>query len=339
MRRGEASRAALVPVPGGMLPLPAQARRSLLEAFRHAPDPPGNNVRFRIGPVLTLVAMALLAGARDLAQIARFAPRLKPQRRAGLSLPIRNGTRRFYKVPTYSVFYQVLVRMDPETFARTLNDWLAAQAGTLPAALRLDGKMIRELIGTVTLADAESGSPMAVANMDQKEDTERSEQSAARTLIESLPSLEGRTVTADPLHCQRELGGDRLQGRRISPPGRPLAGRQHPDLQTKIARQSRIDPRLPLPPAPRSVSRSITSSSPRTLRRPSFGHPFHFMNPLSKQNALRNCVERAEHGLDPAVDALHAAVGMKILSSILFGHRSASPRPYVSVSTCQWTPD
>jgi len=205
LRLGEASLAALVPAPGGMLPLPAPARRSLLEAFRHAPDPRGNNTRFRIGPVLTLVAMALLAGSRDVAQIARFATRLKPQQRAGLSLPIRKGTRRFYEVPTYSVFYQVLIRMDPEAFARTLNDWLTAQAGTLPAALCLDGKMIRDLIGTVTLADAQSGSPVAVAIMDQKEGTERSEQSAARALIESLPCLEGQTVTADPLHCQREL--------------------------------------------------------------------------------------------------------------------------------------
>ncbi len=205
VRLGEASLAALVPAPGGMLPLPAKACRSLLEAFRQAPDPRGNNTRFRIGPVLTLVAMALLAGARDVAQIARFATRLKPHQRAALSLPIRKGTRRFYEVPTYSVFYQVLSRMDPEAFARQLNDWLVAQAGTLPTALCLDGKMIRDLIGTVTVADSESGSPVAVAIMDQKEGTERSEQRAARALIESLPSLEGQTVTADPLHCQREL--------------------------------------------------------------------------------------------------------------------------------------
>ena len=201
----EASLAALVPAPGGMLPLPASARRSLLEAFRHAPDPRGSNTRFRIGPVLTLVAMALQAGARDVAQSARFGTRLKPQQRAGLGLPIQKGARRFYEVPTYSVFYQVLIRMDPEAFARQLNDWLGAQAGTLPAALCLDGKMIRDLIGTVTLADSESGSPVAVAIMDQKEGTKRSEQSAAQALIESLPSLEGQTVTADPLHCQREL--------------------------------------------------------------------------------------------------------------------------------------
>lgn len=79
-----------------MLPLPAEARRSLLEAFRRAPDPRASNARFRIGPVLTLVAMALLARARDVAQIARFATQLKPPQRAGLSLPIRKGTHRFY---------------------------------------------------------------------------------------------------------------------------------------------------------------------------------------------------------------------------------------------------
>jgi hypothetical protein len=202
---GEASAAACVPAPAGMLPLPARPCRSLLDVFRRAPDPRGSNTRFRIGPVLTLVAMALLAGARDVAQIARFATRLHPQQRAALSLPVKKGTRRFYEVPTYSVFYQVLSRMDPEAFASRLNDWLAGQAGTLPTALCLDGKMIRNLIGTVTLADSESGAPIALAIMDQKEGTGRCEQSAARALIDSLPSLEGQTVTADPLHCQREL--------------------------------------------------------------------------------------------------------------------------------------
>jgi hypothetical protein len=196
---------ACVAAPGGMLPLNPPQCRSLLEVLRRAPDPRGSNTRFRIGPVLTLVALALLGGARDVAQIARFATRLTPKQRAALALPIKKGTRRFYEVPSYSVFYQVLSRMDPEAFAQVLNGWLAGQAGALPAALCLDGKMIRDLIGTVTLADAQDGSPVALAIMDQKEGTVRCEQSAARALIDSLPSLEGQTVTADPLHCQREM--------------------------------------------------------------------------------------------------------------------------------------
>jgi hypothetical protein len=201
----EAFAGACVAAPGGMLPLNPPQRRSLLEVFRRAPDPRGRNTRFRIGPVLTLVALALLGGARDVAQIARFATRLQPKERAALGLPIKKGTRRFYEVPSYSVFYQVLSRMDPEAFSKVLNGWLAEQAGELPAALCLDGKMIRDLVGTVTLADAEDGSPVAVRIMDQKEGGQRCEQTAAGELIDSLGSLEGQTVTADPLHCQRKM--------------------------------------------------------------------------------------------------------------------------------------
>jgi predicted transposase YbfD/YdcC len=47
---------------------------------------------------------------------------------------------------------------------------------------------------------------VAVRIMDQKEGTQRCEQTAARALIDGLASLDGQTVTADPLHCQRELG-------------------------------------------------------------------------------------------------------------------------------------
>jgi hypothetical protein len=58
-------------------------------------------------------------------------------------------------------------------------------------------------IGTVTLAEHEDGSPVAIAIMDQKEGTQRYEQSAAVLLLESLPALDGKVVTADALHCQK----------------------------------------------------------------------------------------------------------------------------------------
>jgi len=196
--------AAVVAPPGGFLPLNPQQRESLLEILRKAPDPRGKNTRFRIGPVLSLVAMALLAGARQISEIARFATRLTPRQRAELWLPIKKGTRRFYEVPTYSVFYEVLTRMDPEAFAAILSGWLSRQEGALPGVLALDGKMIRDIVGTVSLVDAEDGSPVAITIMDQKENTERCELKSAQKLIAQMPSLEGKTVTADPLHCQRE---------------------------------------------------------------------------------------------------------------------------------------
>jgi hypothetical protein len=185
--------------------------------LRHAPDPRAKNTQFRIGAVLTLVAMAILAGARDIAQIARFATRLHPKQRAALGLPRKAGSRCFYRVPGYNVFYQVLIRLDADQFARRLSQWLQAQSGMLPSALALDGKMIRDCIGTVTLAEHEDGSPVALAIMDQKEGTRRCEQSAAASLLESLPALDGKVVSADALHCQKltartivEKGGDYL---------------------------------------------------------------------------------------------------------------------------------
>jgi len=213
----EDSQAGLVSAPSGTLPVNAKQVGSLLKVFRLAPDPRDSNTRYRIGPVLTLIAMALLAGRREIAEIARFARTLKHPQRRRLGLPLKKGTRAFYEVPGYGVFYQVLTRMDPEAFASRLNDWLQSQAGALPQALALDGKMIRDHIGLLTLAQHEDGAPQAVAIYDQKEGTPRCELTAAAGLLEQLPALDGKIVTADPLHCQRqhartivEKGGDYL---------------------------------------------------------------------------------------------------------------------------------
>ena len=77
--------------------------------------------------------------------------------------------------------------------------------------------MIRDHIGLLTLAQHEDGAPQAVAIYDQKEGTQRCEQSAAAKLLEELPALDGKIITGDPLHCQRktarvivEKGGDYL---------------------------------------------------------------------------------------------------------------------------------
>lgn len=201
----ESCEKAITPSPHGMLPLNPAQSRSLLEVMRKVPDPRQSNTRFRIGPLLTLVTMALLSGASNVAQVARFATRLHPKQRAALALPVKKGTRRFYEVPDYQVFYYLLRRLDPEVLAVAVNGWLREQAGTLATALSLDGKMIRNIIGTVTLAEHQDGFPVAVAVMDQKEGTQRCEQTTAAALLASLPTLEGQTVTADPLHCQREL--------------------------------------------------------------------------------------------------------------------------------------
>ncbi len=209
--------AGVIAAPSGVIPIAQPQMLSLLELLRSAPDPRGKNTRLRIGPVLAIVAMALLAGRRDISEIARFAQTLSQAQRHHLGLPKKKGAKAFWQVPTYSVFYQVLTRMDSEAFARLLDAWLLQQAGSLPQALALDGKMIRERIGILTLAQHEDGAPCSVAVYDQKKDTPRCEQTTATALLKNQPALDGKTITADPLHCQKpnaalivEKGGEYL---------------------------------------------------------------------------------------------------------------------------------
>ncbi len=213
----EECRAGLIAAPTGTLPLKVEQADSLRDVFRKAPDPRGANTRYRTYSVLTVIAMALLAGRREIAEIARFATTLSQPQRRQLGFPRKKGTQAFWQVPSYSVFYQVLTRMDPEAFAKVLSGWLESRAGTLPGALALDGKMIRDHIGLLTLAQHEDGAPVAVAVYDQKEGTERCELSAASALLERLPALDDKIITGDPLHNQRkhaslivQKGGDYL---------------------------------------------------------------------------------------------------------------------------------
>jgi len=207
---------AQLPAPTGTLPVSHKHMLSLHDLFARAPDPRGQNTRFKIRPMLTLIAMALLAGRRDISAIARFGSSLNQKQRQAIGLPRKPNTQ-YWQAPSYKVYYSLLTRMDSDAFAALLSAWLLERAGALPEALAMDGKMIRNHIGTLTLSSHEDNAPRAMALHDQKEGTQRCELKAAQTLLESLPSLEGKLITADALHCQKQTaqhivdkGGDYL---------------------------------------------------------------------------------------------------------------------------------
>ena len=66
-------------------------------------------------------------------------------------------------MPSYKVFYNLLRKLDIDAFAQCLSAWLAQHSGSLPAALALDGKFIRDTVGVVCLVDHETGVPRAMA--------------------------------------------------------------------------------------------------------------------------------------------------------------------------------
>jgi hypothetical protein len=201
----------------GMMPLNDVQRRSLYEVLSRVPDSRESNSQFTMGAILSIVAMGLLSGCYQITQITRFGHRLTQAQRAKLGLPRRRKTR-FYRTPCYDVYYQGLKRTDPDGFAQILSGWLEENRDTLPGALALDGKMIRKVVGTVTLADHEQGVPRSMILMSEKEgEGDRCEMKSAQKLLEEMPSLNGQIITADPLHAQKltaqiivEKGGDYL---------------------------------------------------------------------------------------------------------------------------------
>jgi len=186
--------------------------------------------------------MALLSGARDISQIHRFGWRLRPQQRAALGFRRRKG-KAVCQMPGYSVYRDVLKALDLDAFARVLTEWLAANRGSLPTALALDGKMIRETIGVLSLVDVETGVPAALRIMTQKEgDGAHCEKLVARQLVDELPDAQGALISGDALHTDKtmahlavENGADYLL---------QVKGNQ-PTIKARLARRTVATPFLP----------------------------------------------------------------------------------------------
>jgi hypothetical protein len=190
----------------GVMPLDSVKSRSRMEALQEVPDPRAKNSQFRMGALLSIVAMALLSGCRDLSAIQRFGQRLTQRQRALLGLPRKRGGR-FYKIPCYSVYYRLLATLDTDAFAQVLSRWLSEHSGSLPASLALDGKMVRDTIGVVSLVEHETGAPVAMALMSQKEgEGQRCEMKVGESLVGQTQRLDGKLVSADALHAQKEMG-------------------------------------------------------------------------------------------------------------------------------------
>lgn len=184
----------------GVLPLAASRAESLHEALCRVPDPRRDNRHFHIGAMLAIQAMAVMSGSRNLAQVVRFAETLTQRQRRALGLPRRGPGSDCRKTPSYSAFYNLLRQLDTDALARAMSAWLRRHEGTLPRQLALDGKFIGDVVGIVSLVNAETGVPVAVAPASQKEGGgEQCEQRVARRLLAET-DLAGATVSFDALH-------------------------------------------------------------------------------------------------------------------------------------------
>jgi hypothetical protein len=188
----------------GILPINSKQIQSLFSVLRKTPDTRTSNTTYRIGSVLSIVAMAVFSGHKNISEIVRFAERMKMQHRKAIGLPIYKKGSSYRKTPSYKVFYNLLSKLDIEEFAQILSHWLASHNGSLPAALALDGKFIKDTVGIVCMVDHETGVPVAMKKVAKKEgDKGDCEMIAGRKMIKKHKDLSGSIITADALHCQR----------------------------------------------------------------------------------------------------------------------------------------
>jgi hypothetical protein len=151
--------------------------------------------------------MGLLAGRKNLSEIHRFGQFLTDQQRQWLRFRPKPNGLLGRRAPSYSALYNLLKQLDPNVLASALNGWLGSHQGSLPRALALDGKYVRDLVLTLGFSEHESGAPVAMTIASKEPKTEEAKTEGELTAAKRLyadTDIEGATITADALHCERE---------------------------------------------------------------------------------------------------------------------------------------
>ena len=176
---------------------------SLLNHFReHFEDPRRNNRSYRASSLLVFITMALFAGRDTLTAIQRYGNLLTEQQRLWLGFPLKTGTKT-RKVPSWHALHNFLTQIDPKAFSECLNLWLGSNLGTLPRALAIDGKWIRNRALSLCISDHETGAPVAIgfaAELCKTDENKREGEQTVALELYGKTNLEGATITGDALN-------------------------------------------------------------------------------------------------------------------------------------------
>ena len=234
---------------------------SLLLHFReHFKDPRRNNRSYRASSLLVFITMALFAGRETLTSIQRYANLLTEQQRLWLGFPLKKGTKT-RKVPSWSALYNFLTQIDPKAFSECLSTWLQSNLGTLPRALAIDGKWIRDRALSLCLSEHETGAPVAVgfaAEVSKTDENKREgEQTVALELYEKT-NLEGAIITGDALNNNKAQAHAILKSR--GDYFLQLKNENRHAYQSAQTSAEEGTPFLPTPKSPTSHTDALTSA-------------------------------------------------------------------------------
>ncbi len=179
---------------------------SLREHFReHFKDPRRNNCSYRACSLLVFITMALFAGRDTLTSIQRYGNLLTSQQRRWLGFPLKKDTKT-RKVPSWRALHNFLTQIQPKAFSRCLSLWLEGNLGTLPRALAIDGKWIRDRALSLCLSEHETGAPVAVGFAAEVSKTDENKCEGEQTVAlerYSQTHLQGAIITGDALNSNK----------------------------------------------------------------------------------------------------------------------------------------
>lgn len=176
-------------------------RLSLVEALASVPDPrKRRGTRHPLTAVLSLTAIAILAGCESLEAIAQFG------RDHGLPFRLALGFTRL-DCPTKSCLGKIFRRLDVAAFEAALSRWALARLHDGWQAIAVDGKTLRgsrdgEVPGVHLLAAYVPAAAAVIAQM--RVDAKTNEHKAALQLLGVLP-LEGKVVTGDAMFTHKDV--------------------------------------------------------------------------------------------------------------------------------------
>lgn len=176
---------------------------SLWERFEQVPEwRQPNGKRHRLPTVLTIIALACLAGVgQGYRAVSRLAERLTKLQRRALRCWVHPDTGRFH-VPSEAVFQRVLQAVPRVRVEAMVLSWQEQMLGAVPAtdAVVIDGKEVRG--GDLMLVNAVAQPSQRVLGVEPV-DCKTNEIPTARTLIDRL-DLTGRLVQLDGMHTQHQ---------------------------------------------------------------------------------------------------------------------------------------
>jgi predicted transposase YbfD/YdcC len=187
-----------------MMELTEDQADDLLARLRAIPDPrAARGVRHKKTTVLAIAICAIIGGARSFAAIAEWGQRASQNLLRRLNCR-RNPTTKCFCAPSEPTIRRVLQSVNAEAVDQALSGWLCSLAGE-EEAIAIDGKVIK--------GARQNGQPVQVLSAfshqqgvvlgQQTIDSKTNEIPMLPTLLGSL-DLNGKVVTADALHTQRE---------------------------------------------------------------------------------------------------------------------------------------